>query len=126
MTLRVPKNKTALGNMEPISITEIEGTDLKEVKFGETPVMSTYLVAFVVGEFEYCEAYSAENVRIRVYTNPGQTEQGEFALGCATKILSFFTEYFDMPYPLPKLDMVAIPDFAAGAVCSLSHTPLSG
>jgi len=51
-----------------------------------------------------------------VYTPPGLSEQGRFALEVATKTLTFFAEYFGEPYPLPKMDLVAVPDFAAGAM----------
>jgi puromycin-sensitive aminopeptidase len=63
------------------------------------------------------QGFTKENVRIRIYCPPGLSSQGAFALKVGTETLSFFTEYFGIPYPLPKLDMVAIPDFAAGAVC---------
>lgn len=53
---------------------------------------------------------------MRVFTTPGKKEQGKFALEVATKILSFFNDYFGIDYPLPKSDLVAIPDFAAGAM----------
>ena len=53
---------------------------------------------------------------VRAYTPPGLSHQGKFALEVATKILSFLSEYFDEPYPLPKMDLVAIPDFSAGAM----------
>jgi puromycin-sensitive aminopeptidase len=67
-------------------------------------IMSTYLVAFVVGEFEYVEARCAKtNVLVRVYTPLGKKEQGRFALDCGTKILDYFTEYFGIAYPLPKV-----------------------
>ena len=91
-----------------------------EIKFGETPIMSTYLLAFCIGEFDYVEQYTKENVRIRVYTPVGSSEQGKFALGVGVETLHFFSELFDCPFPLPKLDMVAVPDFAAGAVCDAS------
>ena len=55
-------------------------------------------------------------MRVRVYTDLGKTEQGKFALDCAVKTLSYFNEYFGVPYPLEKQDMIAIPDFAAGAM----------
>ena len=52
--------------------------------------------------------------QVRCWTPIGQTEQGRFALDTAIKTLSFFGDYFDSPYPLPKMDMIAIPDFSAG------------
>ena len=84
--------------------------------FQTTPVMSTYLLAFCVGEFDFIEADTPEGVTVRCWTPVGKKEQGTFALDTAVGSLSFFGEYFDSPYPLPKMDMVAVPDFSAGAM----------
>ena len=78
--------------------------------------MSTYLLAYIVGEFDYVEDHTQEGVKVRVYTPPGKSSQGAFALKMATRTLSFFTEYFGITYPLPKADMIAIADFASGAM----------
>lgn len=88
----------------------------KIVKFAPTPKMSTYLVAFIVGEFDYIEKKNAEGVLVRVFVTPGKKEQARFALDVAAKVLSFFTKYFGISYPLPVLDMIAIPDFTSGAM----------
>eukprot|EP00123_Amoebidium_parasiticum_P017500 comp23874_c0_seq1/m.41878 comp23874_c0_seq1/g.41878 ORF comp23874_c0_seq1/g.41878 comp23874_c0_seq1/m.41878 type:complete len:864 (-) comp23874_c0_seq1:481-3072(-) len=114
--LRVPTGMTALGNMGVVSVSSVPGTNLTEVQFETSPIMSTYLVAFVVGEFDYVEAHTKEGVRVRTYVPVGHKHQGAFSADVAVKTLSFFTEYFDIAYPLPKLDMVAIPDFAFGAM----------
>lgn len=90
--------------------------DLKVVKYATTPIMSTYLLAFVVGDFEYVEARSADGVLVRVYAPIGKKEQGKFALDVAVKTLPFYKSYFNIPYPLPKIDLIAIADFAAGAM----------
>ncbi|TMW67946.1 hypothetical protein Poli38472_007618 [Pythium oligandrum] len=92
-------------------LTRKDKTTEKYWKFAETPIMSTYLVAMVVGEFDVLSDISAEGVIVNVYTAPGQAERGRFSLDVATKALSFFTKQFGIPYPLKKLDMVAIPDF---------------
>ena len=89
---------------------------VKVVKFKQTPVMSTYLVAFVVGEFEFIEAKSGDGVKVRVYTPLGKKEQGRFALEMSGKALDYYREYFDIAYPLDKMDLIAISDFAAGAM----------
>jgi len=104
-------------------VIEVDGKKLNQVKFATTPIMSTYLVAFVVGELEYIETTakptapaSAKPITVRVYTLKGQSAQGQFALDVAARTLEFFSKYFDVPYPLPKSDLVAIPDFGAGAM----------
>jgi len=116
IVLRVEKDLVALSNMPVVSDTPIEGTNLREVTFATTPVMSTYLVAYVVGEFEYVEGKTAEGVVVRTYTPPGLKHEGVFSLDVAVKTLSYFSEFFAVAYPLPKLDLIAIPDFSAGAM----------
>lgn len=114
--LVVPSNLVALSNM-PVKSTEFVGrTDHKDVRFERTPVMSTYLLAFVVGEFEYIETQTNNGTLVRVYTMPDKTYQGKFALEVGRNSLELYNDYFDTAYPLPKLDMIAIPDFAAGAM----------
>lgn len=93
----------------------------KTVKYATTPQMSTYLVAFVIGPFEYIEKnttgeYNGRPIRIRVYTLPGLSDQGKHALNVATQALEYYAQMFGVQYPMTKLDMVAIPDFDAGAM----------
>lgn len=76
--------------------------------------MSTYLVAVVVGEYDFIEDISKDGVLVRVYTPVGKKEQGRFALEVATKVLPYYKEYFNIAYPLPKIDLIAIADFSAG------------
>lgn len=76
--------------------------------------MSTYLVAMVVGEFDYIEDVTSDGIKVRVYTPVGKQEQGQFALEVAVKVLPYYKEYFKMPYPLPKMDLIAIGSFSAG------------
>lgn len=115
VTLLVPTHTVAISNTFPTS--EIEREDgLREVVFAPTPKMSTYLVAFIVGEFEHIETRTKEGTLVRVFTTPGKKHQAEFALECAAKTLSFYNHYFNIPYPLPVLDLIAIPDFSAGAM----------
>ncbi|GMF46548.1 unnamed protein product [Phytophthora fragariaefolia] len=78
--------------------------------------MSTYLVGLVVGEFDAVSTVTDEGVLVSVYTPVGRSERGKFALHVGAEALSFYTERFGIPYPLKKLDMLAIPDFAAGAM----------
>jgi len=117
VTLVIPKNRTALSNMPVKSETELSTDQAwKVVSFEKTPIMSTYLLAFIVGEFDFVEGKSADGIVTRVYTPLGKKLQGEFALDVAVKTLPFYREYFNIGYPLPKIDLVAIPDFAFGAM----------
>jgi len=115
VSLIIPKGKTAISNTLPISVLEHEA-GYEIVKFSPTPKMSTYLLAFIIGDFEYLESKTSSGVLVRVFTTPGKKHQAEFALDCAVKTLEFYDEYFDIAYPLPVLDMIAIPDFTSGAM----------
>ncbi|KAJ7560287.1 hypothetical protein O6H91_04G121900 [Diphasiastrum complanatum] len=114
LTVHVHVDRVVLSNM-PIVDEQAIGK-IKTIHFEDSPLMSTYLVALVVGEFDYIEGITKEGNKVRVYTAHGKTEQGRFALEVATRVLPFYAEYFGTTYPLPKLDMVAVPDFAAGAM----------
>ncbi|XP_024545712.1 aminopeptidase M1 isoform X1 [Selaginella moellendorffii] len=114
IVIEAPADRVVLSNM-PVENEKMSG-DSKVVEFQVTPIMSTYLVAVVVGELSYLEGTTRDGTSVRVYTLPGKAELGKFALGVAVETLPFYTEYFETPYPLPKMDMVAIPDFAAGAM----------
>ncbi|KAL3511647.1 hypothetical protein ACH5RR_024364 [Cinchona calisaya] len=110
----VPLELTALSNM-PVSLEKHNG-HFKTIYFDESIVMSTYLVAVVVGLFDYIEDTTDDGIKVRVYTPVDQSEKGKFALKIAVKALDFFKKYFSMPYGLPKLDMVAVPEFSGGAM----------
>lgn len=86
------------------------------ISYAPTPKMSTYLLAFVVGEFDFVQATTKHGVCVRVYTPPGKADEGRFGLKVATDTLDLYDDFFAVPYPLPKLDMVAIPEFAMGAM----------
>ncbi|XP_064113032.1 LOW QUALITY PROTEIN: puromycin-sensitive aminopeptidase-like [Macrobrachium nipponense] len=117
MTLVVPHDRVPLSNMPEISRSPCESDpNLQVVKFAPSPLMSTYLVAVVVGEYDYVEDMSADGIKVRVYTPVGKKEQGKFALEVATKVLPYYKEYFNIAYPLPKMDLIAIADFSVGAM----------
>ncbi|XP_021340205.1 puromycin-sensitive aminopeptidase-like [Mizuhopecten yessoensis] len=117
VTLVVPNDRVALSNMPVKSESPLGGdTKWKVMTYERTPVMPTYLLAFVVGEYDFVEARDADGVLIRVYTPVGKKEQGQFALDVAVKTLPFYNKYFKIAYPLPKMDLIAIADFAAGAM----------
>jgi puromycin-sensitive aminopeptidase len=111
----IPNSHTAISNTLPINIQEHE-SGFKIISFAPSPIMSTYLLAFIIGEFEYIENKTKNGVQIRVFTTAGKIHQAKFALDVAIKSLEFYEEYFDIPYPLPTLDLIAIPDFEAGAM----------
>ncbi len=115
ISLVVPKGKTAISNTLPISVLEHE-SGYEIIKFLPTPKMSTYLLAFIIGDFEYLEAKTKNKTLVRVFTTPGKKHQAKFALECAVRTLEFYEKYFAIKYPLPVLDMIAIPDFASGAM----------
>jgi len=117
VTIVAEENKTVLSNMPLIdSLSVIGSSNLKRFRFERTPIMSTYLLAFVIGEYDFIEDKDRNGVLIRVYTPLGKKELGRFALEVAVKTLPFYTDYFRISYPLPKLDLIAIADFAAGAM----------
>jgi puromycin-sensitive aminopeptidase len=116
VTLVVPVELTAFSNMPEKCSKTLEGGKLRETIYLDSPKMSTYLVAFCVGEFDYVQAQTEHGVLVKVYTPPGKSESGQFALDCATKALDCYDDFFGIGYPLPKLDMVAIPEFAMGAM----------
>lgn len=120
ITLIADKDLTCLSNMDVASQkdvkSDISNTIKKAVKFNKSPLMSTYLVAFIVGKLNYIET-DQFRVPVRVYAPPNQDiEHGRFSLDLAARTLEFYEKKFDSKFPLPKMDMVAIPDFAAGAM----------
>ena len=84
--------------------------------FAPTPIMSTYLLAFVVGELEVTEPVDVDGVPIRIVHRPGRGDAVDFATDAAVFCLRWLTEYFGVPYYGDKLDLLAIPDFAFGAM----------
>jgi aminopeptidase N len=115
ISLTIDRNDTAISNGRLISDTPVPGDSRHTLKFATTPKMSSYLVAMAVGDFECLEG-ATEGIPIRVCATPGKRELGRLALGMAGEILSAYNRYYDIKYPFGKLDMVAIPDFAAGAM----------
>ncbi len=113
VTMDIPAHMTALSNM-PVE-SESVSRDRKTVRFATTPSMSTYLLYMGAGEFDYLEEIRG-NRTVRVYGVNGKSSQGAYALKFAADTLEFFENYSGIDYPLPKLDLIAIPDFAAGAM----------
>lgn len=115
VTLIVPSTLVAISNM-PIASESSMADGKKAVQFAESPRMSTYLLAFIVGDFASVEEQAPNGTLMRVWSTRGSEEQGRFALENSIKLLTYFNDYFGIPYPLEKLDHIAIPDFAAGAM----------
>ncbi len=115
LTLVVPSELTAVSNMPVASETELR-PGVKSVAYEPTPIMSTYLLAFIIGDLTHIEQVGDNDTLIRVFTTRGREAQGKFALETSVRLLKYFNDYFGIPYPLPKLDHFAIPDFAAGAM----------
>ncbi|XP_076380001.1 puromycin-sensitive aminopeptidase isoform X3 [Megalopta genalis] len=115
IVLNVPLGLTALSNM-PVKKKETSQDSMETYHFETTSIMSTYLVAIVIGEFDYIEDKSRDGVLVRVYTPKSKTEQGRFALETSVKMLPYYKDYFGIAYPLPKIDLIAIADFSSGAM----------
>ena len=104
---------TAISNM-PIKTKKKIGNKIT-YNFQKTPLVSTYLIYLGVGEFEYLTG-KAGKIQIRVVTTKGNTSKGKFSLELGKKLLTSYEKYFGIKFPLPKLDLIAVPDFAAGAM----------
>eukprot|EP00795_Rhopilema_esculentum_P003642 gene3642-14882_t len=105
----------AVSNM-PILATKVRRDGLEVVHFEESVKMSTYVVAFVVHDFKSIESVSSRGIKIRIIAPEDQISQATFASQTAPKVLDFYEKFFKINFPLNKLDLIAIPDFAAGAM----------
>ena len=115
LTLITRSGITVLGNM-PVKSGE-ENEDSRTTTFEKTPRMSSYLLAFVIGELHKKSARTESGVEVNVWATPAQNENTlDFALDIATRSIDFYDEYFGVKYPLPKSDHVALPDFSSGAM----------
>lgn len=115
VTLVYPASLMAVSNM-PSSRSEIIADGRRKEVFLPTPKMSTYLLAFCVGEFEFISGQTKDGTLARVMACPGNLSKCTYSLSCCLKALDFYNDFFGIPYPLPKIDMIAIPDFSAGAM----------
>ncbi|KAL5352847.1 hypothetical protein ACLOAV_002795 [Pseudogymnoascus australis] len=119
--IELPEDQVVLSNMPEKSVKKSKKEGLQIVTFERTPIMSTYLLAWAVGDFEYVEAfterkYNGKNLPVRVYTTKGLKEQGSYALEHAHQIIDYFSEIFGIDYPLPKADLLAVHEFSHGAM----------
>lgn len=113
--IRRESRHVALSNMPKVKTTELEG-GLLEDHFETTVKMSTYLVAYIVCDFKSVSGTTSSGVKVSIYASPDKWSQTHYALEASLKLLDFYESYFDINYPLPKLDLIAIPDFGAGAM----------
>ena len=114
LTLKTPAGDQVLANTPRSS--QIESDGWVETSFEPTPIMSTYLLAFVHGELVPAEATSKKGTQVRVWTTPVHAAHTNFALDTAVRALDQLEEFFGLDFPLSKIDHVALPDFAAGAM----------
>lgn len=115
VTLVIDAGDTAISNTPIVSDTPGPMAGKHTLVFATTPKMSTYLVAWLVGDFE-CSAGRSDGVPIRVCATPDKVGLTKFALDAAKWDLHYYDKYFGIKYPLAKLDLIAIPDFEAGAM----------
>jgi alanyl aminopeptidase len=113
--LTVPQDVGAFANMPEASHADDPGAHTRAVLFDETPPLPSYLVAFAVGPFDVLEGPAAP-VPVRVLAPRGRAALGAYAARVAGEHLGILARYFDRPYPFPKLDLVAVPDFQSGAM----------
>lgn len=118
VTLIIDQNLTAISNARAESEKPSTIKGKKEVVFAETMVMSTYLVAFIVGEFDATAPVDA-GTPLRVVYVPGKANLSSFAQQIGAFSLKYFANYYGLPYPGDKVDLIAIPDFASGAMENL-------
>ena len=105
----------AISNMPESKVEQLPNGKSK-TSFLPSPKMSTYLLALIVGEFDFIQGTTKNGTLVRCLCTPGKSKLLSFCLEMAVKSLEFYNDYFGIPYPLPKCDMIAIPDFSAGAM----------
>jgi aminopeptidase N len=115
LTMVVDKGDTVISNTEIASDTPGPGADKHTLKFEETPKMSTYLLAFLVGDFQ-CRNAVEDGVKLGVCATPDKMDLTSYALNVEKFTLHYYDDYFGIHFPLKKLDMIGIPDFEAGAM----------
>lgn len=115
ITIVAPKDDMVISNTNVVSDTAGPVLGEHTVQFARTPKMSTYLVAFLIGDFKCVDGLS-DGVPIRACATPERVQYAHFAVESAEYILHYYNNYFGIKYPMPKLDMIGIPDFEAGAM----------
>lgn len=122
LTSPIDDNYHALSNMNIENTTDDLSLGLRNFSFTESVPMSTYLTVFIVSDFAFKNVTANVDSKIgapfdlRVYSTPAQVHKLDYALKVAKDIIEYYINYFQVPYPLPKLDLAAIPDFVSGAM----------
>lgn len=116
LTVVADEGDTAISNGRILSDTPGPTAGKHTLRFSTSPKMSTYLLALAVGDFECVEGKAADGTPIRVCTVPGKKELGRYSLRVAEHVVPSFNEYYGIPYPFGKLDMVALPDYEWGGM----------
>lgn len=124
IALEVEKHLNAISNEVIVSESVIDSVDqsdpeLKRIEFAETMKMSTYLVAFCVGDFVSSDVVNVNGTEVRIWCTPGKEHLTKFPLEIACFAVDFYESYFEIPYPGKKIDHIAIPDFPIGAMENL-------
>uniref|UniRef100_A0A6G3MDL5 Puromycin-sensitive aminopeptidase (Trinotate prediction) n=1 Tax=Henneguya salminicola TaxID=69463 RepID=A0A6G3MDL5_HENSL len=115
LTVIFEANKTVLSNTPLQSIMPV-GDGLTAYTFDVTPIMSTYLVAYVMGDFDCLTTYTKSGIKFGVYMPIHKVHTGIHALKIGQNFLEFYNNYFKIPYPLKKMDVIALPDISIGAM----------
>jgi puromycin-sensitive aminopeptidase len=118
VTLVVDAGLTAISN-EPIKHESVMASGKRSVTFEDSMIMSTYLVCFVVGELQATDVVDVDGIPLRVVYRPGMGHLTDFALEIGAFSLRYFQDYYGIAYPGKKMDLIALPDFAAGAMENL-------
>jgi len=113
--LLIDNGDTAISNSPIVADSPSPVHGKHTIQFATTPKMSTYLVAFLVGDFQ-CTSGESDGVAIRSCATPDKVALTPFSLDVAKWVLHYYNNYFGIPYPLKKLDLIALPDFEAGAM----------
>jgi aminopeptidase N len=114
LTVKAKKEDTVISNM-PVATEQPLGPEEKLVTFDRTPAMASYLFVLTCGKLEWVEDEVA-GVKLRILATPGKKELGRYALEVTKEVLPYYNEYFGVPYPLPKLDQIALPSGFGGAM----------
>lgn len=130
LSIELPEDQVALSNM-PVDKVSKSRDGWQTVSFQQTPKMSSYLLVWAIGDFEYIESfterkYNGKSLPFRIYTTRGSKHQGQYALEHGTEIIDYYSNLFGVEYPLPKIDCLAVHEFVSQASLFIIHTSAGG